>query len=181
MEVFSITCLMTILWQVLGKSRSPASPNVHTITAPCLLRIQSGAVSGVRRRQQFRNYRGFFEGFLSRHESDDHPSVCAHHPCLIFMGLWLITVYCPVAHAIWHPDGFLYKMDIMDLAGGLVVHLNAGIGSLMCVKVIGNRRLHDNNFKSKGNEPHNILFTVVGCCMMWYGINLDVVLTTDTM
>lgn len=97
-----------------------------------------------------------------------------YFPCLIFMGLWLITVYCPVAHAIWHPDGFLYKMDIMDLAGGLVVHLNAGIGSLMCVKVIGNRRLHDNNFSSKGHEPHNILFTVLGCCMMWvawFGFN----------
>lgn len=89
------------------------------------------------------------------------------------MGLWVLTVYCPVAHAIWHPDGFLYRMDIMDLAGGLVVHLNAGIGSLMCVKVIGNRRLHDNDMRSNF-EPHNILFTIIGCAMMWvswFGFN----------
>lgn len=177
MEVFSIACFMTVLWHVIGYSITfgPATDSSHSSSI-------IGDMSRV-----------FLEGMSmeSIHQlgpTIPEPLFCAYQltfaiatptlmcgsfaermryfPCLIFMGFWLLLVYCPVAHAIWHPDGFLYRMGIMDFAGGLVVHLNAGIASLMCVVVIGSRKIVDNNFKQK-YEPHNILFTIIGCCMMW--------------
>ena len=79
----------------------------------------------------------------------------AYYPMLIFMMLWHILVYCPMAHTFWHPDGWLYDLGVLDFAGGCVIHLSAGIASLVCVRIIGNRHLRDDNFTEK-SEPHNI-------------------------
>eukprot|EP01080_Neovahlkampfia_damariscottae_P002333 gene2333-2801_t len=49
----------------------------------------------------------------------------------VFVALWMIFVYCPAAHIIWHPEGFLYKLGILDFAGGLVVHLSSGASAMI--------------------------------------------------
>jgi Amt family ammonium transporter len=178
MQVFSIACLMTVLWLLVGYSIAfgPADASIHS----------SGLFGDLNR--------VFLQGMYENTVHQMAPTIpeplfCAYQltfaivtpslmcgsfaermryfPCLVFMALWLLLVYCPVAHAIWHPDGFLTKMGVMDFAGGLVVHLNAGIASLMCVVVIGNRNFFDNNMKRREQQPHNILFTIIGCCMMW--------------
>ena len=83
---------------------------------------------------------------------------------LLFSLLWLLLVYCPVAHWVWG-DGWLQKMGLMDFAGGTVVHLNAGIAALVCALVLGRRR----GFPETAMPPHNMTMTVTGAAMLWVG------------
>eukprot|EP01041_Mallomonas_annulata_P012837 gene12837-27067_t len=76
---------------------------------------------------------------------------------LIFIALWHIFVYCPLAHVMWHPSGFLHKLGAVDFAGGNVVHLASGMASLASATVVGNKGFGTDRF-----EPHNILLTVMG-------------------
>ncbi len=83
---------------------------------------------------------------------------------LIFSGLWLLIVYAPVTHWIWG-GGFLAKLGVMDFAGGLVVHLTAGLSSLVIVKALGARK----GFPKKVAPPHAPWMTMVGACLLWVG------------
>jgi Amt family ammonium transporter len=83
---------------------------------------------------------------------------------LLFSLLWLLLVYCPIAHWVWG-DGWLQKMGIMDFAGGTVVHLNAGMAALVCALVLGRRR----GFPDTAMPPHNMTMTVTGAAMLWVG------------
>jgi len=96
---------------------------------------------------------------------------------LLFSLLWLIFVYAPVAHWVWG-DGWLQKMGIMDFAGGTVVHLNAGMASLVAALVLGRRR----GFPETPMPPHNLTMTVAGACMLWvgwFGFNAGSALAAD--
>lgn len=184
MQVFSIACLMTVLWHLVGYSIAfgPADSNEHggsLIGDLSRVFLQGLGLNTVHQmaltipENLFCAYQLTFAIATPTLMCGSFAERMRYFPCIIFMGAWMLLVYCPVAHSIWHPDGFLFKMGIMDFAGGLVVHLNAGIGSLMCVVIVGNRKNIDNNFKAR-SEPHNILFTIIGCCMMWvawYGFN----------
>ena len=86
-------------------------------------------------------------------------------PMLLFMGLWHLIVYCPIAHSVWHPQGFLFQAGALDFAGGCAVHIASGTTGLVSSVVIGNRR----GFGKQRFEPHNILLTFMGTCMLWVG------------
>jgi Amt family ammonium transporter len=96
---------------------------------------------------------------------------------LLFSLLWLIFVYCPIAHWVWG-DGWLQKMGLMDFAGGTVVHLNAGMAALVCALVLGRRR----GFPETQMPPHNLTMTVAGAAMLWvgwFGFNAGSALAAD--
>jgi len=81
-----------------------------------------------------------------------------------FMGLWLLFVYVPVAHWVWG-GGFLGAAGVLDFAGGLVVHLNAGIAALVCCVVIGKRHGYGHEYMA----PHNLVLTLIGTSLLWVG------------
>lgn len=83
---------------------------------------------------------------------------------LWFSGLWLLLVYVPVAHWIWG-GGWLAKLGVMDFAGGIVVHVNAGMAALVCALVIGKRR----GFPQVPMPPHSLPLAVAGAGMLWVG------------
>jgi Amt family ammonium transporter len=96
---------------------------------------------------------------------------------LVFSLLWLLLVYAPIAHWVWG-GGWLQKMGVMDFAGGLVVHLNAGIAALVCALVLGRRR----GFPDTAMPPHNMTMAVTGACMLWvgwFGFNAGSALAAD--
>jgi len=96
---------------------------------------------------------------------------------LLFSVLWLILVYCPIAHWVWG-DGWLQKLGVMDFAGGLVVHLNAGVAALVCALVLGRRK----GFPETPMPPHNLAMGVSGACMLWvgwFGFNAGSALAAD--
>jgi Amt family ammonium transporter len=83
---------------------------------------------------------------------------------LWFMGLWLILVYCPIAHWVWG-GGWLGAMGALDYAGGSVVHLNAGTAGLVAALMLGKRKgLGTENF-----APHNLAYSVIGASLLWVG------------
>ncbi|MBS0540480.1 MAG: ammonium transporter [Proteobacteria bacterium] len=81
-----------------------------------------------------------------------------------FMALWLLLVYVPVTHAIWG-GGFLAEMGVLDFAGGLVVHLNAGMAGLVCALVLGRRH----GYGHENMAPHNLVLTLIGTSLLWVG------------
>lgn len=86
-------------------------------------------------------------------------------PMLVMMTLWHLTVYCPVAHSVWHPNGFLFQAGALDFAGGDVVHITSGISGLVACIYMGPR----SGFGKERFEPHNILLTAMGSAMLWVG------------
>ncbi|MBF0309399.1 MAG: ammonium transporter [Magnetococcales bacterium] len=83
---------------------------------------------------------------------------------LLFSGAWLVVVYAPVCHWVWG-GGWLGNMGLMDYAGGTVVHINAGIASLVGALVIGRRK----GFPTHLMLPHNLTMTYTGAAMLWVG------------
>jgi Amt family ammonium transporter len=83
-----------------------------------------------------------------------------------FMALFSLIIYCPLAHATWHPDGFLHKWGALDFAGGTVVHTSAGMAALAGAMVLGRRKLHE---AGESHVPANIPFVVLGTGMLWFG------------
>jgi len=85
---------------------------------------------------------------------------------LLFICLFAIFIYSPIAHWTWHPDGFLRKMGVLDFAGGTVVHMSAGLAALAGAMVLGQRRDHSKKIMHK---PANIPFVMLGTGMLWFG------------
>ena len=84
---------------------------------------------------------------------------------VLFMSLWLLLVYAPIAHWVWHPEGWLFKLGALDFAGGTVVHINAGVAALAAIIVIGKRR----GFGKEAFVPHNLTLTILGTGILWFG------------
>jgi Amt family ammonium transporter len=85
---------------------------------------------------------------------------------LLFMCLFSIFIYAPLAHWTWHPDGILLKYGVLDFAGGTVVHMSAGLAALAAALVLGRRQTHSNG---EVQRPANIPFVMLGTGMLWFG------------
>src|SRR5689334_21639181 len=83
---------------------------------------------------------------------------------VVFMCLWALVVYSPVAHWVWG-GGWLAKMGALDFAGGTVVHVNAGVAALVAAICTGPR----SDFKSQALLPHNVPFVLLGAGLLWFG------------
>ncbi len=81
---------------------------------------------------------------------------------LIFMCLWVILVYCPLAHMTWHPRGLFVLLHVHDFAGGIVVHAASGVAALAGALFLGKR-------KSEEGKAANIPFVLLGAAMLWLG------------
>ena len=84
---------------------------------------------------------------------------------VLFVALWSILVYAPVAHWVWAPGGWLASEGVLDFAGGTVVHINAGISGLIAALFLGPRA----GFGREAMAPHNLILTVVGASLLWVG------------
>jgi Amt family ammonium transporter len=83
----------------------------------------------------------------------------------IFMTLWSLLVYSPIAHWVWAPSGWANQMGVLDFAGGTVVHINAGVAGLMCALVLGKRV----GYGSDNMAPYNLSLAVIGASLLWVG------------
>ncbi|MES2711296.1 MAG: ammonium transporter, partial [Pseudomonadota bacterium] len=84
---------------------------------------------------------------------------------LVFTGLWSVLIYAPVAHWVWHPNGWIFALGALDFAGGTVVHINAGVAGLMCALVLGKRV----GYGSENMAPYNLGLAVIGASLLWVG------------
>ena len=84
---------------------------------------------------------------------------------VLFIPLWSLIVYSPVAHWVWGSGGWLAGEGALDFAGGTVVHITSGVSALVCAIVIGRRR----GFGSEEISPHNATMTMLGAGLLWFG------------
>ncbi len=85
---------------------------------------------------------------------------------LLFMVLFSIIIYSPLAHWTWHPDGFLFKMGVLDFAGGTVVHISAGCAALAGAIVLKRRKVH---IMREEVKPARIPYVLLGTGLLWFG------------
>ncbi len=85
---------------------------------------------------------------------------------ILFTALFSLLVYAPLAHWAWHPDGFLFKMGVLDFAGGTVVHISAGCAALMGALVLKRRISH---LEHQEIPPANVPYVLIGTGLLWFG------------
>jgi Amt family ammonium transporter len=85
---------------------------------------------------------------------------------ILFIALFSLLVYAPIAHWTWHPDGFLAKMGVLDFAGGTVVHISAGCAALAGALLLKQRKSH---LEHKEIPPANIPYVLIGTGLLWFG------------
>jgi Amt family ammonium transporter len=85
---------------------------------------------------------------------------------ILFIALFSLLVYAPIAHWTWHPEGFLFKMGVLDFAGGTVVHISAGCAALAGALVLKRRQVH---LDHKEIPPANIPYVLIGTGLLWFG------------
>ncbi len=97
---------------------------------------------------------------------------------LIFMSAWSLLVYAPIAHMVWESTGWLNSSHVLDYAGGTVVHINAGVAGLASCLVLGKRL----GYGKERMQPHNLTYTLIGASLLWvgwFGFNAGSALAAD--
>jgi ammonium transporter, Amt family len=84
---------------------------------------------------------------------------------LVFLAAWSLLVYAPIAHMVWEPTGWLNLSGVLDYAGGTVVHINAGVAGLASCLVLGKRL----GYGKEAMPPHNLALTLIGASLLWVG------------
>lgn len=185
MQTFSITCLVSFLWFCFGYSIAFApttaagiypngtayqhNPFIGDYSQFFLYNIAIGEEMYVYQPKipetVFCCYQMMFAVIAAALVCGSFADRIKFPSMLLFIGSWSLLVYCPIAHWFWHPNGFLYKVGVLDYAGGSVVHISSGVAGLVTVIVIGNRE----NFRRVKFRPHNMLFSLVGASLLWVG------------
>ena len=179
MQCFSIACVVTLAWVALGYSIAFGEGNAFWggLDKAFLSGVDVKAVKGTIPETVFAMYQMTFAIITPALVVGAYAERVRFTGMLIFSVLWLLIVYCPVAHWVWG-EGWLQKMGLMDFAGGTVVHLNAGMAALIAALVLGRRR----GFPDTAMPPHNMTMAVTGACMLWvgwFGFNAGSALAAD--
>lgn len=170
MQSFSICCLVTLLWIIFGYSLSfsEGSPVIGNSSRFFLVNIDSGVGNEKAPNIPEPIFCAFQLGFavvtacLLCGASGDRMKF---NSMLLFIALWHLLVYCPIAHSNWQASGFLFQAGVLDWAGGNVVHISAGMSGLATAIVIGKRK----GFGELQYTPNNMLHTITGACFLWLG------------
>jgi Amt family ammonium transporter len=179
MQCFSITCVVTLAWFAVGYSIAFGDANAWWggLGKAFFSGIQVATVKGTIPESLFAMYQLTFAIITPALVIGAYAERVRFGGMLLFSVLWLLIVYCPLAHWVWG-DGWLQKRGVMDFAGGLVVHLNAGVAALVCALVLGRRR----GFPDTQMAPHNMTMCATGAGMLWvgwFGFNAGSALAAD--
>jgi Amt family ammonium transporter len=169
MQSFAITCLVTVLWMVVGYSWAftDGGPYLGGMSRFLLNGMGTNVVSPLAATIPESVYMCFQMTFaiitpaLIAGAFADRMKFSA---MLWFMGLWSLFVYAPIAHWVWG-GGWLGGLGVLDFAGGTVVHINAGVAGLMCALVLGKRK----GLGTENMAPHNLVLTMIGASLLWVG------------
>ena len=173
-QSFGATCIITVLWMILGYSiafTNNPNPNIQKwiggVDYLFLGKMGLNAVNPLAGTIPESVYMFFQMTFaiitpaLIAGSLADRMKFSAF---MWFMALWLLLVYCPIAHWVWG-GGWLGTMGALDYAGGTVVHLNAGTAGLVTCLVLGKRV----GLGTENMAPHNLVLSVIGASLLWVG------------
>jgi Amt family ammonium transporter len=166
-QCFTIAGLVTLLWLMVGYSLAFDSGNgfIGGLHKMMFAGIGKDSLTGTIPESLFAIFQMTFAiitpalivgGFAERMKFSS---------MLLFSALWLLLVYAPITHWVWGNGGWLNDLGLYDFAGGTVVHITAGVASLVAALVMGPRK----GFPTAAMMPHNMTMTVTGAGMLWVG------------
>ncbi len=169
MQCFAITCLVSILWMAGVYSLIfDDTGSMQKFIGGCSKMFFSGmsldSLSGDIPESLFSSFQMTFAIITPALIIGAFAERMKFSAMMLFSGLWLIIVYAPICHWIWG-GGWLSDLGVMDFAGGIVIHVNAGVAALVAALVIGNRH----GFPTTAMQPHNMTMAVTGAGMLWVG------------
>lgn len=166
MQCIAIACLASLIWLGVGYSLAFADGSqwVGGLQKAFFSNIERGSLSGDIPESVFFMFQMTFAIITPALMVGAYVERIKFSAVLLFSGLWLIMVYAPVTHWIWG-GGWLAEMGILDYAGGLVVHLTAGISALVLAAVLGPRK----GFPDQVDPPHSPALVMIGASMLWVG------------
>ena len=166
MHCIAIACLASLIWLGVGYSMafSDGSPWVGGLQKAFLSGVERDSLSGNIPETVFFMFQMTFAIITPALMVGAYVERIKFSAVLLFSGLWLIVVYAPVTHWIWG-GGWLAEKGILDYAGGLVVHLTAGISALVLAAALGPRK----GFPNQIDPPHNPALVMIGASMLWVG------------
>jgi Amt family ammonium transporter len=182
MQCFSIACLASVLWMLVGYSLfstdgGGANAIIGGFSKSFLNGVTVDALEGSMPESVFVMFQMTFAIITPALVVGAFAERMRFSSMFLFSALWLLLVYVPIAHWVWG-GGWLSDIGFMDFAGGAVVHVNAGVAALVAALVMGNRK----GFPTSPMPPHNLPITVAGACMLWvgwFGFNAGSALAAD--
>jgi len=176
MQSFAICCLVTIVWCVVGYSLAFTTGNAYVgDLSQFMLKgfaktwnndfLLGGTVDQTIPESVYMMFQMTFAIITPALICGAFADRMKFSAMCIFMVLWSIIVYSPIAHWVWSTTGWAGSLGVLDFAGGTVVHINAGVAGLMCALVLGKRvgYGHDNM------HPYNVGYAMIGASLLWVG------------
>jgi Amt family ammonium transporter len=169
MQCFSIACMASVVWVLVGYSLFAtdgrgANALIGGFSKVFLNGVSVDSVEGTIPETVFVMFQMTFAIITPALVVGGFAERMRFSAMFLFSALWLVLVYVPIAHWVWG-GGWLAGLGFMDFAGGAVVHINAGVAALVAALVMGNRK----GFPTTAMPPHNLPTTVAGACMLWVG------------
>jgi Amt family ammonium transporter len=173
-QSFGATCIITVLWMIIGYSiaftpNASASTNqliggVNQLLLGGMMLNSVNPLAGTIPESVYMFFQMTFAIITPALIAGALADRMKFSAFMWFMSLWLLLVYCPIAHWVWG-GGWLGTLGALDYAGGTVVHLNAGTAALVTCLVLGKRV----GYGSENMAPHNLVYSVVGASLLWVG------------
>lgn len=166
LQCFAITCLVSVLWMigVYSMAFSEGNSFVGGTEYLFMANLMEGSVNGTIPESVFAMFQMTFAIITPALIVGGFAERMRFSSMLLFSAIWLVLVYGPVTHWVWG-GGWLGEMGVLDFAGGLVVHVTAGVAALVCAIVLGHRK----GFNHTPMPPHNLTMTITGAGMLWVG------------
>ena len=167
MHCFTIACISSIAWLVIAYSIAFSGNGAYVgdLDNLFLANLSRDSMAGDIPESVFFMFQMTFAIITPALIVGAYPERIRFSFVAVFSLLWVILIYAPVVHWIWAEGGWLYEMGVRDFAGGLVVHLTAGITALVIAFFLGPR----DGFPNSVQPPHNPGLTMMGACMLWVG------------
>jgi Amt family ammonium transporter len=169
MQSFAVTCLVTVLWMVIGYSLA-FTPGTAVIGGTSRLFLSGMGLDAVNDLAKtipesvYMTFQMTFAIITPALIAGAFAERMKFSALMWFIALWAIFVYAPIAHWVWG-GGFLGDWGVLDYAGGTVVHINAGVAGLVCALVMGKRK----GYGVDNMAPHNLVLSVIGASLLWVG------------
>ena len=166
MQCIAVACLASVIWLAVGYSLAFAEGSqwVGGLQKSFFSGVERTSINGDIPETLFFMFQMTFAIITPALMVGAYVERIKFSAVLLFSSLWLIIVYAPVTHWIWG-GGWLSEMGILDYAGGLVVHLTAGISALVLAAALGPRK----GFPDQVDPPHNPALVMIGASMLWVG------------
>lgn len=184
MQSFMMMAVITVLWGVVGYSLafSPGNSFIGGLDHLFLNGVGTEA-SGSISHLTFMTFQLMFAIITPALISGAFAERMKFTSMLVFMVLWSLLVYLPMAHMVWGPGGLMNAFDggligCLDFAGGTVVHISSGVSALVCALVLGKRI----GYPSEAMRPNSLPLSFIGACLLWvgwFGFNAGSALAAD--